>query len=58
MAVSSALVIILAFAFYMSVTQEVPLGRRFLEMAAISLGVATVSFGMGYLVRQVFGVEG
>lgn len=53
----NAVLIILFFSFYVSVVQDVPFRRRFLEMAGIGLGVAAVSFGIGYLVRQVFGVE-
>ena len=30
---------------------------RFIEMSAISLGVAVISFGIGFLVKQYFGLE-
>ena len=53
----AALVIIFSFAYYTSVAQDLPLWRRFGEMAGLSLGVAAVSFGIGYVVRLVFGVE-
>lgn len=52
-----AIVIILAFTFYISVAQDLPFKKRFLEMAAISLGVSAISFGIGYLVRTFWGVE-
>jgi vacuolar iron transporter family protein len=39
------------------VARDLPFWRRFAEMAGISLGVAAISFGIGYLVRAVFGVD-
>ncbi|KKR49876.1 MAG: hypothetical protein UU81_C0022G0005 [Microgenomates group bacterium GW2011_GWC1_41_8] len=48
-----ALLIILFFTFYASIAQDVPFWRRFLEMAGISLGVATLTFIIGYVVRNV-----
>jgi VIT1/CCC1 family predicted Fe2+/Mn2+ transporter len=56
-AITAALLIILAFAFYISVARDVPLSRRFGEMAALSLGVAAISFGIGYLLRLIVGVD-
>ncbi|MFA6462288.1 MAG: VIT1/CCC1 transporter family protein [Candidatus Woesearchaeota archaeon] len=51
-----AVVIILMFTFYTSVAQDLKFGKRFLEMAAISLGVAAISFGIGYLVKIWWGI--
>ncbi|MGC9455623.1 MAG: VIT1/CCC1 transporter family protein [Phycisphaerae bacterium] len=56
-AVASVLIIISAFTYYVSVAQELPFARRFAEMAGLSLGVAAVSFGIGYLVRLGLGVD-
>lgn len=56
-ALACALAIILAFSYYMAVARELPLGPRFLEMAGLSLGVAAISFGIGYLVRLVFHMD-
>jgi VIT1/CCC1 family predicted Fe2+/Mn2+ transporter len=56
-AVAAVLLIISAFTYYVSVAQELPFARRFLEMAGLSLGVAAVSFGIGYFVRLGLGVE-
>ncbi len=53
----AAALIILLFTFYISVARGLAFRRRFLEMAAISFGVAVISFGIGYLVRQVLGVD-
>jgi VIT1/CCC1 family predicted Fe2+/Mn2+ transporter len=52
-----AILIIALFNFYSSVAQGHQFKRRFLEMVAISMGVAVVSFGVGLLVKEVFGVE-
>ena len=49
--------IIAAFTYYTSVTGEQRFLRRFAEMALISIGVAVVSFGVGLLAKQLFGVE-
>jgi len=51
-----ALIIIFLFTFYTSVARRLPFGRRFLEMAAISLGIAAINFFIGFTVKRVFGV--
>jgi VIT1/CCC1 family predicted Fe2+/Mn2+ transporter len=55
--VAGALTIILAFSYYVSVAKDLPFWHRFGEMAGLSLGVATVSFGVGYLLRLLVGVD-
>jgi len=52
-----AMLVVLAFTYYVSVAQDLAFRRRFLQMAGIILGVALVSFGIGYLVRVFFGIE-
>jgi VIT1/CCC1 family predicted Fe2+/Mn2+ transporter len=52
-----ALLIILFFTFYLAVVKDYTFSSRFLEMAAISLGVAVISFGIGFVVRRFFGLE-
>jgi VIT1/CCC1 family predicted Fe2+/Mn2+ transporter len=52
-----AIVIIAGFNFYISVAKGLNFKSRFLEMAGISLGVAAFSFGVGLLVRLIFGVS-
>ena len=54
---ASALLIIAFFNYYIAVAKEEPFGRRFLEMAFISLGIAALSFGIGALVRRCLPVE-
>ncbi|MEW6748952.1 MAG: VIT1/CCC1 transporter family protein [Candidatus Micrarchaeota archaeon] len=52
-----ALTIIFAFNFYIAVAKGYDFKRRFLEMAAISLGVSAISLGIGVLVKTCFGLE-
>jgi VIT1/CCC1 family predicted Fe2+/Mn2+ transporter len=53
----AALLIIALFNYYIAVAKDLPFKTRFLEMAAISLGVAFLSFMAGYLLRTALGVE-
>jgi VIT1/CCC1 family predicted Fe2+/Mn2+ transporter len=39
------------------VAKDVSFRGRFLEMAGLSLGVAGISFVIGYLVRAFLGIE-
>jgi VIT1/CCC1 family predicted Fe2+/Mn2+ transporter len=52
-----ALLVIAGFNYYISVAQGLPFGQRFREMAMLSMGVAGISFLIGYLVRAFMGVE-
>jgi VIT1/CCC1 family predicted Fe2+/Mn2+ transporter len=52
-----AVLIIAAFNYYVSVAKDEPFRRRFLEMAGLSLSIAALSFGIGYLLRTAFGIE-
>ncbi|MBN1113912.1 MAG: VIT1/CCC1 transporter family protein, partial [Oligoflexia bacterium] len=49
--------IIFVFTFYISVAKSLPFKHRFLEMVAISIGVAVISFGIGFIVKNIFSVE-
>ncbi|MBU0533844.1 MAG: VIT1/CCC1 transporter family protein [Candidatus Omnitrophica bacterium] len=53
----NAILVIAVFTFYVSVAQDIPFKARFTEMATISLGVAVLSFGIGFLIRIFFGVD-
>ncbi|WP_245532818.1 VIT1/CCC1 transporter family protein [Acetivibrio clariflavus] len=53
----AAILIILIFNFYISVAKDLPFRQRFFEMSGISLGVAGISFIIGYLVRLFLGVD-
>ncbi|RPI23841.1 MAG: rubrerythrin family protein [Acidobacteria bacterium] len=54
---AGAVLIIASFNYYISVAQDEPFRKRFLEMAGLSFAVAGFSFGIGYLLRAVLGVE-
>jgi VIT1/CCC1 family predicted Fe2+/Mn2+ transporter len=54
---TNAIIVIFLFTYYVSVAQEIPFARRFFEMAGISLGIATISFFIGYGIRIIFGME-
>ncbi|MGB8310157.1 MAG: VIT1/CCC1 transporter family protein [Methanoregula sp.] len=52
-----AVLIIFVFTFYISVAKDLSFWTRFFEMAAISLGIAAISFVIGLLIRLVLNVK-
>lgn len=54
---SGALVIIAVFNYYYAIVRSESFKRRFTEMSFISLGIAAVSFGIGYALRLFTGIE-
>ncbi len=55
--IASVILIIFFFNFYISIAKDLPFKHRFFQMVAISLGVSLISFGIGYLVKTVFGLD-
>ncbi len=53
----NAILVITGYTYYASREKGESFSRRFFEMLAISMGVAIISFGMGYLVRLFVGVS-
>ena len=53
----AAVIVIFVFTFYVSVAKDLPFYRRFAEMAAISLGIAAISFLIGIALRAVMNVN-
>jgi len=51
------ILIIFFFNYYISVAKDLPFGKRFAEMAGISLGVALISFGIGLAVKALLGID-
>lgn len=49
--------IIASFNYYIAVAKDLNFRKRFLEMAGLSLGVAAVSFLVGFLLRKFTGIE-
>lgn len=56
-ALTVAVIIIAAFNFYISVAKDESFRARFVEMASLTLGVAAISFIIGYLIRIWLGIE-
>lgn len=56
-ALFNAIIVIFIFTFYVAVAQDIPFKKRFLEMALLSISVATLTFGIGFLVRIFLNVE-
>jgi VIT1/CCC1 family predicted Fe2+/Mn2+ transporter len=56
-ALLAAIMIIFLFTFYISVAKDLPFKKRFLEMTAISLGVAGLTFTIGFLLRTFLNIE-
>jgi len=54
---SIALLIILAFNHYLSVAKDYDFKKRFFEMAAISMGVAALTFGISWLIKTILHVN-
>jgi VIT1/CCC1 family predicted Fe2+/Mn2+ transporter len=54
---ASAILVIFFFTFYISIAKDLPFVRRFLEMAAISMGIAAISFVIGLMIRLLLHVS-
>lgn len=52
-----AIIVIFIFNFYISVAKDISFKKRFAEMSLISLGIAALSFGIGFLVRYFFDID-
>lgn len=55
--IAVVLLIITVFTYYTSIAQDKPFKSRFFEMALISITVAVLSFFVGVLAKQLFGVD-
>jgi VIT1/CCC1 family predicted Fe2+/Mn2+ transporter len=53
----AAIIVIFLFTFYISVAKDLPFRKRFLEMTAISLGIAGLTFTIGFFIRTLLNVE-
>lgn len=52
-----ALISILSYSFYITVAKGLSFKKRVLEMSAITFGVALISFGIGYAVKHIWGID-
>jgi Uncharacterized membrane protein len=55
--VAIALLIIVFFNFYIAIAKDLNFKKRFIEMAIISLGVATISFAIGFFIKKYIGID-
>lgn len=53
----NAIIVIFIFTFYISVAKDIPFKNRFLEMALISLGIAALTFTIGFIIRTFLNIE-
>ena len=56
MTILNAILVIIIFTFYISVAKGLSFRKRFTEMATISLGVAAISFFIGFLLRGILNI--
>ena len=55
--VVNAILLILIFTFYISVAKDLSFKKRFFEMAPITLGIAALTFVIGFLVKLFLDVD-
>jgi len=56
-ALIDSILVVFLFTYYISVANDQPFRKRFTEMVILSTVVGLISFGLGYLVRIMFGIE-
>ena len=56
-AVLDSIFIVFIFTYYISVANDQPFRKHFIEMVVLSTVVGLISFGLGYLARIVFGID-
>lgn len=54
---SNAVIVIFIFTFYISIAKEISFRNRFSEMVLISLGIAALTFAIGFVIRVFLNVE-
>lgn len=55
--IANAIVVILIFTFYISVVRDISFKKRFFEMASISLGIAALSFVIGFFIKSFLHID-
>lgn len=56
-AVIDSIFVVFIYSYYISIANDQPFRKRFLEMVMLSTVVGLISFGLGYLVRVAFGID-
>jgi VIT1/CCC1 family predicted Fe2+/Mn2+ transporter len=54
---ANAVLIIFVFTYFMSVIKDLPFKKRFFEMLTISLGIAAISFAIGFVLRSFLKID-
>ena len=52
-----AVLVILFFNYYLATAKDLNFKQRFIEMTVISLGVACLSFGVGFILNRILGTD-
>jgi VIT1/CCC1 family predicted Fe2+/Mn2+ transporter len=53
----NSIIVISVITYYISIVQEIPLRKRFVEMAVISLGIAALAFMIGFFIQVSFNIQ-
>lgn len=56
-AVADSIFVVFLFSYYISVANDQSFRKRFVEMVILSTVVGLISFVLGYIVRQMFGID-
>jgi vacuolar iron transporter family protein len=56
-AVADSVFVVFIYSYYISVANDQPFRKRFTEMVLLSTVVGLISFGLGYLVKKMFGID-
>ena len=56
-ALFDSILIVFLFTYYISVANDQPFRKRFTEMVILSTVIGIISFGLGYVVRILFGIN-
>ncbi|MFQ5981719.1 MAG: VIT1/CCC1 transporter family protein [Candidatus Heimdallarchaeota archaeon] len=56
-ALINAIIIVFLFTFYISVAKNLPFRKRFLEIVGISIGIAAISFVIGFIVNSALRID-
>lgn len=52
-----ALLIIFSFNYYIAIAKDLDFKKRFIEMTIISLGVSSISFAIGFFIKNYIGID-
>jgi len=53
----NAIIVIFVFTWYISIAKDISFRKRFFEMTLISLGIAALTFTIGFIIKLFLNVE-